>query len=199
MIKIRKASEKDVTAIVGIHEQAFPDFFLTTLGSRFLGLYYKCMCRCDVAVTLCAIENGVIMGFSATALKSAGFNTRLVKDNIFVFIKEGIRLLFTKPLALIRLMKNMTKGKSGIVDKGEYAELYSIGVSPTSQGRGVGSMLLTETERIIASNSGREMSLTTDKFNNESAIAFYEKNGYRIMYEFTSYPQREMIRYIKSL
>ena len=40
MIKIRKATKEDSNIVVSIHEKAFPDFFLTTLGSDFLKLFY---------------------------------------------------------------------------------------------------------------------------------------------------------------
>lgn len=156
MITIQIATEKDVNDIVNIHNKAFPDFFLTTLGSGFLRLYYKCMCRSKEALALCAVDGGEVVGFSATALKSAGFNTRLIKNNKLMFMGETCKLLFTRPKALIRLAKNMTKSADGFEDDGNYAELYSIGVSPTCQGQGVGSRLLSENERIIRSGGGKK-------------------------------------------
>lgn len=199
MIEIKKAVIADVKGIVGIHNNAFPDFFLTKLGNNFLRLYYESMCKCKGAVTLCVVEDGNVLGFSTTAIKSAGFNTKLIKDNFVGFILEALKLLFTNPMSLIHLAKNMSKTNSDIEDKGDYAELFSIGVSPDCQGKGVGSMLLTETERIISSKGVNQLSLTTDKYNNDSTIAFYKKNGYEVMYEFDAYPDREMIRYIKTL
>ena len=199
MIQIRKATEAEVDGIVAIHNLAFPVFFLTKLGDSFLHLYYESMCRCEGAVTLCAVEDGKIVGFSTTAIKSAGFNTRLIKDNMVGFTWEAIKLLFTKPMSLIHLAKNMTKSNSEVEDNGEYAELFSIGVSPDCQGKGVGSKLLVETESILASKGVRNNSLTTDKYNNDATIAFYQRNGYEVMYEFTAYPNREMIRYIKNI
>ena len=199
MIEIEKAIVSDVKGIVAIHNNAFPDFFLTKLGDDFLCLYYKSMCKCEGAVTLCALEDGKVVGFSTTAIKSAGFNTRLIMDNIAGFIWEALKLLFTKPMSLIHLAKNMSKTKSEVEDKGEYAELFSIGVSPDCQGKGVGSKLLVGTEKILASKGVSKNSLTTDKFNNGSTIAFYQRNGYEVLYEFTAYPNREMIRYIKNL
>lgn len=200
MIEIRKANISDVDSIVNIHSQAFPDFFLTTLGSRFLQLYYKCMCNCKDAITLCAIDEGTLVGFSSTAVKSAGFNTRLIKQNIGSFAMEAIKLLLTRPTALIRLVNNFTKKGSDVEDNGDYAELFSIGVSPICQGKGVGSLLLSNNERMIREWGGvKRLSLTTDKNNNESAIAFYQRNGYKVLYEFTAYPDREMYRFIKDL
>jgi ribosomal protein S18 acetylase RimI-like enzyme len=156
MITIRKATVSDVKAIVEIHKQAFPDFFLTTLGERFLRLYYGCMCKSGEALTLCAMDEGKLMGFSSTALKSAGFNTRLIKHNIMKFAVETMRLLFTRATALVRLVNNFTKKSSDVKDDGDYAELFSIGVSPLCQGKGVGSLLLSENERIIREWGGKK-------------------------------------------
>lgn len=153
-ITIRKADINDVVEIVKIHQQAFPGFFLTTLGGRFLNLYYKCMCRCDEAVTLCAVEDGEVVGFASSALKSAGFNSRLIKSNMIPFMGESIKLLFTRPMSLVRLVKNFTKKSSSMEDDGNYAELFSIGVSPSCQGKGVGSLLLVENERVITKWGG---------------------------------------------
>ena len=198
MIEIKNAIVVDVKGIVAIHNNAFPDFFLTKLGDSFLRLYYKSMCKCDGAVTLCAVEDGKVVGFSTTAIKSAGFNTRLIKDNLSGFMWEAIKLLFTKPMSLTHLAKNMSKTNSDVEDKGDYAELFSIGVSPSCQGKGVGSKLLVETEKILVSKGVSKNSLTTDKYDNDATIAFYQRNGYDVMYEFTAYPNREMIRYIKN-
>lgn len=150
MITIKNATTHELSDIVAIHQQAFPDFFLTSLGDRFLRLYYKCMCKCEEAVTLCAVnDDDKVVGFSTTALRSAGFNTRLIKCNIKGFMIEGLRLLFSKPNSLFRLIKNFSKKSEEVMDNGDYAELFSIGVLPTCQGKGVGGLLLADTERIV--------------------------------------------------
>lgn len=149
MIKIQNATDSNLEAIVNIHKAAFPDFFLTSLGDRFLYLYYKCMCQSEEAVTLCAVDDDKVVGFSTTALRSAGFNTRLIKCNIKGYMIEGLRLLFFKPNSLIRLIKNFSKKSEEIMDNGDYAELFSIGVLPTCQGKGVGGLLLADTERVV--------------------------------------------------
>ena len=200
MITIRKATNNDVDSIVAIHQQAFPEFFLTTLGWRFLRLYYKCMCNCVDAVTLCAEENGEIKGFATSSYFSHGFNQSLIKKNIYRFSIIGIELLFSKPHALFRLVKNLDKkaGDNAVEDKGEYAELYSIAVKPENQGGGIGKKLLIATEEDVAKHNSK-ISLTTDFYNNEKTIGFYHSLGYQDYYEFVTYPDRRMWRMIKVL
>lgn len=200
MIETRKANTTDVDSIVAIHNQAFPDFFLTTLGSRFLQLYYKCMCKCEDAVTLCAEEDGEVKGFATSSYYSHGFNTTLIKKNLFRFGLMGIELLFTKPKAILRLVKNLDKNAEGnaVEDNGEYAELYSIAVKPGNQGSGIGRNLLMATEKDVAKHNSK-ISLTTDYYNNEKTIGFYHSLGYQDYYEFVTYPDRRMWRMIKEL
>lgn len=200
MITIRNANGNDVEAIVKIHEHAFPDFFLTSLGERFLRLYYRCMCNCGDAITLCAEENGEIKGFATCSYYSHGFNTMLIKNNFLKFGLMGAELMFTNPKAILRLVMNLDKNAEGNVveDNGEYAELYSIAVMPGNQGSGIGKKLLVATEEDVAKHNSK-ISLTTDYYHNEKTIGFYHSLGYQDYYEFVTYPDRRMWRMIKSL
>lgn len=193
---VRKAKQSDVDAIVSIHQSAFKGFFLTSLGEGFLSVYYSCFIKGAGSVILCAEEEGKLLGFSAATRECNGFNGRLIKENALNFMMVGIRLLFTNPAALVRLVKNFTKKSDEVEDDENYGELYSIGVSSEAQGKGVGKALLTETEKQMGIE---KLSLTTDFYNNDSTIAFYKKCGYEVLYEFTAYPNRRMLRMIKDI
>ena len=193
---IRKAKQSDVDEIVSIHKSAFKGFFLTSLGDSFLSTYYSCFIKSGDTVILCAEEMGKLLGFSAATRECKGFNGRLIKANVFKFMLVGLRLLFTNPLALVRLVKNFTKKSDEVKDDENYGELYSIGVNSDAQGKGIGKALLAETEKRMEIE---KLSLTTDYYNNELTIAFYQKCGYKLLYEFTAYPNRKMLRMIKKL
>ena len=197
MINIRKIQLKDVDTIVALHCEAFQGFFLTSLGSTFLKCYYSCFIQSQETISICAEENGNILGFAVSTKHSKGFNSRLVKQNIIKFGILAIKLLITKPKALLRLVKNFSKTSELVEDNEDYAELFSIGVSPKTQGLGIGKQLLTETENLMCQEDVKRLSLTTDYFDNESTIKFYESKGYRVLYEFDTYPSRRMYRMIK--
>lgn len=200
MILIEKATNKDVKGIVKIHLAAFEDFFLSSLGERFLRKYYSSFIDSDNGVVLCAKNKEEVVGFSACSYISRGFNSSLIKHNLAIFGIEAFMLLFTNPKALLRLVKNLNKESADttINDKGEYAELYSIAVSPSCQGEGVGKKLLTATEDDVKTHND-SISLTTDFYNNDKTIAFYHALGYEDYYEFVTYPKRRMWRMIKKL
>lgn len=197
---VRKANIEDVYSIVAIHQAAFQDFFLTNLGKRFLRLYYSTFINSGKGVVYCAEKDNAIVGFSAASYLSKGFNSALIKKNLLKYGIEAFCLLFTKPKAVIRLVKNLDKESkdSEIKDEGQYAELYSIGVSPSCQGEGVGRLLLTETESDVKEHNS-QISLTTDYYDNDKTIAFYHALGYEGWYDFVTYPDRRMWRMIKNL
>lgn len=198
-MNIRKATVNDVDTIVKIHLDAFKGFFLTSLGAQFLKFYYSCFIKSNETVTVVAEENGVIYGFSASTKVCKGFNSRLIKSNLFAFAILSLKMLFTTPKSLLRLVKNLTKKGESVEDDEDYAELYSIGVSKAAQGKGVGKHLLAESERVMKAEGVQRVSLTTDFYNNEQAVGFYHSMGYETLYEFVTYPNRKMYRLIKTL
>ncbi len=197
MAEIIKAQEKDIADIVAIHIKAFPDFFLTTLGEGFLKLYYRSVLRSSDGVLLVGQSDGETTGFCAATMLSAGFNKRLIKNNFMGYVGQGTKLLFTHPLRIWHLFKNMTKENADVGDKGDYAELLSIGVDPNKQGGGVGKKMLIALEEEVNRRGGTKLSLTTDYVNNEKAIGFYHSLGYEAWYDFVTYPNRRMYRMIK--
>jgi len=196
---VRKACPADVNSIVNIHMDAFKGFFLTSLEPSFLLFYYSCFINSDETITMVAENNGEIIGFSASSKVAKGFNARLIKKNLFSFGLLSVKMLFTDISSLIRLAKNLSKKSEQVLDDEEYAELYSIGVKNIAQGQGVGKFLLAESESVLKSAGVKKVSLTTDYYNNDKAVGFYNSLGYKIQYVFEAYPNRKMYRLIKSL
>lgn len=199
MNEIKEITNYEIWQVVFLHLKAFDGFFLTSLGEKFLKVYYNAVRENDRGILIGCFEDGVLLGFCAATTLSAGFNSYLVKKDFIKFAGIGMRLLFSKPKGLIRLFKNFTKANSNISDKGQYAELLSIGVDPTAQCKGLGRLLLTALEKELRDQGIKELSLTTDYYNNEKTLKFYKSLNYEVMYDFIAYPNRRMYRLIKSL
>ena len=197
---VSKATLNDINGIVKIHQDAFKNFFLTSLGKEFLKLYYSTFVDSKAGVVYCAKKGDNVVGFSATSYVSHGFNSKLIKGNLFQYGIMAIKLLFKHPQSLLRLAKNLNKENKDttIKDDGLYAELYSIAVSPDCQGEGVGRFLLTVTEADVRKHNSK-ISLTTDYYDNDRAICFYKSLGYEPWYDFMTYPNRKMYRLMKYL
>lgn len=189
---------EDIEAVVNIHNSAFKGFFLTELGSDFLKQYYHSVAKAPDGILIGAYHNNKLIGFCAACTECSGFNARLIKSNIINYGIIGLKLLFTRPKALIRLSKNLTK-KGSVADDGHYAELMSIAVDKSIQNSGAGKAMMDCLEKTLKQHKIARLSLTTDKFNNENTLAFYEKRRFQQMYVFTSYPERIMLRLIKDI
>lgn len=197
-MKIKQLEVSDVNEVVKIHQNTFSGFFLTQLGEKFLrGYYASCIKNktSTIAVGIYSEEN-TLLGFSIGSTQSKGYYKRILKSNFFKFCMIGVYLVFTKPMAIVRLMKNMDKVKKES-DDGLYCELLSIGISADQKGKGYGKILLEAFEKDAVKRNLKKIALTTDYNNNDGVIAFYKKAGYEVFYEFTTYPNRKMYKFIK--
>ncbi|MBS6237188.1 MAG: GNAT family N-acetyltransferase [Bacteroides sp.] len=198
-VEVKEISIKDINALVIVHKRAFPDFFLTSLGDRFLSLYYKTVKKNNQGILLGYYRKEKLLGFCAATMVSTSFHSRLIKENLLDYSFIAFRLLFFRPLSIARLYKNLVKKGSSVKDKGNYAELLSIAVDTSCQGEGIGKKLLNELEKIVIERGGDCLSLTTDFEDNAKAQGFYTSIGYKVFYDFVAYPKRKMYRYIKNL
>lgn len=198
-LEILVIHKKDLIEVIKVHKASFKGFFLTELGDHFLRVYYNCVRKDNRGILLGLYKNEELIGFCAATVLSKGFNKHLVKNNFLQFSLIGLWLLFTRTSSLIRLLRNFNKSNSVYADDGIYAELLSIGVSAKQQGQGVGKKLLLKLENEMNQKGCRYLSLTTDFYDNESTLNFYNALGYKIMYDFIAYPNRRMYRMKKKL
>lgn len=192
-------SPQDISQVVTVHRKSFSNFFLTSLGERFLRVYYNSVSRDPYALMLGYFEEGELLGFCAAAKLSGSFNKGLIVKNMFQFIRVGFILLFSRPAALLRLLLNFSKSDAKTKDTEEFAELLSIAVAENHQGEGVGKKLLIELEAMLRLEGIWCISLTTDYYNNDKAVSFYKSLGYRVHSDFKTYPRRRMYRMVKDL
>jgi ribosomal protein S18 acetylase RimI-like enzyme len=195
----RLAKKEEYRKLADIHIQAFDDFFLTSLGYSFLLTYYHSSLKCKDCVAVCACsEENEIVGFALGTVLSNGHHKRLLLSNLFSFSMRAIVIFITKPKAILRLYKNLSKS-TDTNDNGQYAELLSIGVLNFLKGKGVGKGLIDRFEQELILRGCKQIALTTDYFNNDSIVNFYKKQGYNHYYDFVTYPNRRMNKMIKNL
>lgn len=199
MITYRKPTLLEADEIANVHLKTFENFFLTSLGKSFLKTYYKSCIKFKGAISICAVdEENTIVGFCFGSLSSIGFHKKIILNNIFAFTIQAIRILITKPKAIVRLFRNFKK-EAHPEDKGDYAELLSIGVKVEKKGLGIGKGLLIEFEKKIKKEKIKRISLTTDYDGNDAVLKFYKSMEYKVYYEFVAYPDRKMFKLIKNI
>lgn len=199
MIGYRKANSKDYKSFAQIHMQAFKGFFLSTLGFSFLCTYYFSCLKSKRTIAICAYTpDEKIIGFASGSLISKGYHKNIFFSSFFRFGISLIKVVFSRPHSILRLINNLDKNNT-VEDKGDYSELLSIAILPDYKGKGIGKNMLSVFEQEVFTRDGNRIALTTDFFNNESVIEFYEKSGYETFYHFTTYPNRRMVKLIKTI
>lgn len=201
-MKIRHSKEADLKAIVDVHNQAFENFFMTSLGSQFLIKYYRNYQNTNHLSLVIEDENHNVLGFVVGTNNSSDFYKSLKQDwrsFLFPLLKNvfNVRMLtkiFHRAHSLV-----LTNKVNTVIPPQGYNELTSIGVIPNSNIKGLGSRLLKEYESICKASGISGVYLTTDAVANESVLKFYQKHGFTIAQEFTQDNLRLMYMLIKSL
>lgn len=197
MYTVSKIKKEEVTQIVDLHLESFPSFFLTSLGNKFLVIFYNACLNNQHCVSVKVVdEKQMIVGFAIGTDVSNGFYKQIILSELLSFINISFGILFSRPKALFRLIKNLQKSSS-VEDRGDYPELLSIAVRGHSKGMGIGDLLLTNFESELVRRGFNRVTLTTDYYHNERAIKFYLKNGYKVLNNFNAYPKRKMLKLIK--
>ena len=198
-MEIRDFNISDVPRIAEVHEKSFKDFFLTSLGKRFLETYYTASVNNNTSIGIGLFDSDDnLYGFATGTSQSAGFHKTLLLQNTFLFFRSLLFVSLSRPHVLVRLVKNINK-KSNKIDDKQYAELLSIAILPNLKGSGYGKVLLEEFEKKLIFHNVSKIALTTDFNDNDSVIKFYNKCGYDVYYDFIAYPNRHMYKMIKNL
>ena len=199
VVTIRAATQQDISETIAVHKAAFPGFFLTKLGDRFLRELYRGFLQDSASIWLIASHDNRLIGFVAGTTEPAGFFKRLLIYRWHAFIVAGAPGFFRHPLQIVRrfLAALVYRGeKPRGIDKATL--LSSIGVSPHHAGRGVGLSLVEHFCQEAFSRGAEHVYLLTDDANNDAANRFYVKCGFSLESSFTRDGERKMNRYIRS-
>jgi ribosomal protein S18 acetylase RimI-like enzyme len=195
MSEIKKILFDDIKRVVKIHMKAFPSFFMTELGAKFLFQYYSMVLGYQKSIFLKAEMDGLIVGFIAGFIEPDKFYASLNKNKIQMG-KTIILALFRKPKLLLRIIANFRRiNKLSIKRNYNICELASIAVDPDYSGHGIGKKLVN-CFLYEAKQLGAEMVyLTTDARNNDYVNNFYESLGFTLYRTFFNEYRREMNEY----
>lgn len=198
-MKLRVANERDIDGVANVHLAAFPGFFLTSLGRKFLSEMYRGFLNHPSGIFFVAEEGGKVMGFVAGTSAPAEFFSELRRRRSLFFLLWALPALLRHPMVVFQ------KLRSAIFYRGDKpagleggALLSSIGVSPDVVGKSVGKRLLHDFENEAFSRGVEFVYLTTDEVGNERVNKFYKNNGYLVESRFCQGASRTMLRYIKS-
>ncbi|QWD06055.1 GNAT family N-acetyltransferase [Polynucleobacter paneuropaeus] len=189
----RIAREQDIPEVAKVHLIAFPHFFLSTLGFKFLCVMYRAFMYSPKNIFIVAEKNGVIQGFATGLMSSSGSDFQVALRFYPQFIYALSTVFFSQPLVIFkriiyRLKSNSFKFE---VNKSQVI-LRSFGIRPEYRGSGIANDLIKEFEAQAVRRGIVSIALTTDARDNERAIAFYSKNGFKIAKKFYQNDTRAM-------
>lgn len=196
----RNAALGDTGSIAQLHEVAFPGFFLTSLGPRFLRLLYRGFVTVDGGICIVAENKGELIGLVAGTTRPVSFFGTLVKKRGWSFALAAVPGLLRNPVFVVHkcfgaLFYRGEKPKAML----EAALLSSLAVSPDWSGRGVGQQLVAAFCNELGRRGVESVYLTTDASGNDSVNRFYEKCGFHLVDTFERPGRRQMNRWAKAL
>ena len=194
LISIRLATIKDVDAIVKVHLDSFPGFFLTFLGYRFLSELYAGIITDPTGIAFVSVEKNIIAGFVAGTSQPVGFYRRLLRHRWWRFAMASVIPVLKNPMIVPRLLRAFRKSQD-TSSQADTGTLMSIAVVPDAQGNSMGKMLVKYFLEETARRGLKHVDLTTDKKGNDSVNQFYRRLGFQCSRTFFTPEGREMNEY----
>jgi ribosomal protein S18 acetylase RimI-like enzyme len=196
---IRIAAQADVPAMVAVHLESFPGFFLTFLGKRFLAVLYDRVLISSEAIGFVAEDAfGSVVGFVAGVTLQTGFYRTLLARHWAPFAWASLGSVLRRPTVIPRLLRAFRRS----ADAQEAASdclLMSIAVLPQMQSKQVGVELMFAFLSDAHQRGVHAVSLTTDKYGNDRVNSFYERIGFELFRSYETPEGRWMNEYVIDL
>lgn len=196
---IRVMSPADLDAVVAVHQHAFNGFFLTRMGPAFLRAYYQTIVDFDGSIALVANmvdDPGNIVGFAVGFHDPHRFYAMFGRRRRRLLPAMTVAIL-RDPGLIVKILRNVRRvGAQQEQLHPGVVELSSIGVA--GPGGGVGRQLVEAFASVAAASGARQIMLTTDRDENDSVRAFYERRGFTLD-GFEDRGERWLCRYILAL
>lgn len=183
MLHVRPAVAEDVADIVRVHMSAFPGFFLTMLGPRFLRrLYCGFVDERQLGVLLVAQEaESTICGLLAGSRAPERFFRTIRRRQGVAMVVVALPAAMRHPLRVIgRLLAAVYYRGDQPADLPGYWLLSSLGVEKGRGGSGIGEALVSQFCDLAGAAHARGIYLVTDDDDNDRAQRFYCKCGFDI-------------------
>jgi len=194
---IIKIEVRHLSQIADVHMKAFPNFFLTFLGPRFLREFYGSFLYDSVGIGFVAedAESGRVLGVIVGPLMPDGYFKRLLIKRWWAFCLASISAVLMRPVIIKRLFRALFY--RGEAPSGQQrALLSSVAVCPQAQGQGVGQALVRRWVEEVERRGYSGCYLTTDAHNNDKINHFYQKLGWQVESTYTTPEGRVMNRYV---
>ncbi len=187
-VAVRTATEQDLAAVAALHVHAFPGSVLGELGVEAVRRSYKWQLTGPHDLTaLVTTQDGTVTGFLFGGVfrgSTIGFVkaerwflvSRVARHPGILLRGVGWKRIGLGVRLLLRRSQMPVAEKPDAVPRRSFGVL-AIAVDPTSQGQGLGAILMTEATARATAQGFLAMHLTVHP-TNVSAVAFYRSLGW---------------------
>ena len=193
---LSKLTNTHLDEVVTIHLKAFPGFFLSFLGPRFLKEFYNSFIEDSRGIGFVAQDpGGQILGVIVGPLEPHGYYKRLIKRRWWAFCIASVSAVVRKPASALRLFRALFYRGDAPSDKNR-ALLSSVCVHPKAQRLGIGKRLVDQWVNEASARGVSGCFLTTDANDNEAVNSFYQRTGWHLESTYLTPEGRRMNRYV---
>lgn len=192
-LTVRAMTMADVERVVGIHVVAFPGFFLSFLGPRFLRVFYAESVVLGEVAQVAEVDSRVV-GFVMGSTDPGRFFKMLLRRRLLRFAWAAVPAVARRPAVAFRVARAVLKPREAAKQAGT-ATLMSIAVDPAAQGTGAGKALVLGFIDEAARRGAVKVDLTTDKVGNDGTNAFYRSLGFSVAREIVTPEKRILNEY----
>ena len=196
-VHIRPLASDQLREAAAVHEAAFPEFFLASLGQAFLREFYRASLLNSDCITLVAVDGDRVIGIVTGTMQPAGYFTSLLRANPVRLAVAAATSCARKPSNVRALLGRLSSSDS--TPDGADVLLSSICVDPRTRSRGAGARLLTAFLEQADARQGTQCFLTTDADGNDQVNAWYRSRGWSTDHTVTGYGGRRMRIYTHAL
>jgi colanic acid biosynthesis glycosyl transferase WcaI len=196
--RIVPISAEHIRQVVQIHMSAFPNFFLTFLGPRFLEEFYGSFAVDPAGIGFVGqdVHTKQVYGAVVGPFNPAGYFKRLLKRRWWAFCIASSTAVLKKPTVTPRLFRAVFYRGDAPSGRQDISLLSSIAVSPNIQTKGIGRALVGAFLGEVKKRGGKGVFLTTDAKDNDKVNRFYQNLRFKLESSHLTPEGREMNRYV---
>ena len=183
LIPLSQLNDDDIKQLAILHHSVMPTL-LADLGLPIVLRYYQVARRDESVIGICAMNSSnEITGWAMGSAYPDRINSRL-RSPLPWFAFQMLRIVLTHPFVFRQLISSVLSRSAEPEMKSGAIELTYIGVASDQRGQGLGNDLLDAFVEASRAKGYRSVILSVEK-ENESAIALYEKAGFKIIRTFS--------------
>ena len=182
LVRLSQLDADGIKRLAALHQSVMRTL-LSDLGMSTVLRYYQVAPNDPSVIGICAISpSGEMLGWALGSPHPDKLNSRL-RTPLAWFLSQMLRLAFTRPLVLRQLISSVLRSFTHQDMEPGAIELTYIGVASDQRGKGWGKELLNafmEASRL----NGYRLVIVSVEIENTSAVALYEKAGFKIIETF---------------